>query len=99
MWLPILRGELELASASAPRDWHIHEMLYGYLPAVITGFLLTAVPNWPGRLPLRGRPLLALVLIWLAGRIAVTMSTWTGWAAAAVVDLAFLSRRRNGGGA
>jgi uncharacterized protein involved in response to NO len=65
-------------------------MLYGYLPAVITGFLLTAVPNWTGRLPLRGRPLLALVLIWLAGRIAVTMSTWTGWAAAAVVDLAFL---------
>jgi len=89
VWLPVFRGELELASALAPRDWHIHEMLYGYLPAVITGFLLTAVPNWTGRLPLQGRPLLVLVLIWLAGRIAVTMSAWTGWAAAAVVDLAF----------
>src|SRR5215208_4442420 len=99
VWLPVFRGELELASALAPRDWHVHEMLYGYLPAVITGFLLTAVPNWTGRLPLQGRPLLVLVLIWLAGRIAVTMSAWTGWAAAAVVDLAFPSRRRNGGGA
>ena len=90
VWLPVFRGELELASALTPRDWHVHEMLYGYLPAVITGFLLTAVPNWTGRLPLRGRPLLALVLIWLAGRIAVTVSAWTGWAAAAVVDAAFL---------
>src|SRR5215212_1063252 len=90
VWLPVFRGELELVSALTARDWHVHEMLYGYLTAVITGFLLTAVPNWTGRLPLRGRPLLALVLIWLAGRIAVTMSAWTGWAAAAVVYLAFL---------
>jgi len=30
-----------------------HEMLYGFLPAVITGFLFTAIPNWTGRLPLR----------------------------------------------
>src|SRR5829696_4933033 len=90
VWLPVFRGELELASALAPRDWHIHEMLYGYLPAVITGFLLTAVPNWTGRLPLQGKPLLALVLIWVAGRIAVTLSAWIGWAAAAVIDTAFL---------
>jgi uncharacterized protein involved in response to NO len=44
-WLPIFYGELQLSTAFAPRDWHIHEMLYGYLSAIITGFLLTAVPN------------------------------------------------------
>ena len=65
-------------------------MLYGYLPAVITGFLLTAVPNWTGRLPLQGRPLLVLVLVWAAGRVAVTMSAWIGWLPAAVIDIAFL---------
>ena len=54
-WLPVFYGELELSTAFAPRDWHVHEMLYGYLPAVITGFLLTAIPNWTGRLPLQGR--------------------------------------------
>lgn len=27
------------------RDWHMHEMVFGFLPAVITGFLLTAIPN------------------------------------------------------
>ena len=37
-------------------------MLYGYLPAVVTGFLLTAIPNWTGRLPIQGMPLLVLVL-------------------------------------
>jgi uncharacterized protein involved in response to NO len=85
-----LRGELTLVTTFAPRDWHVHEMLYGYLPAVITGFLLTAVPNWTGRLPLQGKPLLALVLIWVAGRVAVTASAWIGWMTAAAVDLAFL---------
>ena len=89
-WLPMFYGELELSTAFAPRDWHVHEMLYGYLPAVITGFLLTAVPNWTGRMPLQGRPLLVLVLAWAAGRVAVTTSAWIGWEAAAVIDSAFL---------
>ena len=39
VWLPAFYGEITLTSAFAPRDWHVHEMLYGYLPAVITGFL------------------------------------------------------------
>jgi len=89
-WLPLFYGKLELSTAFAPRDWHIHEMLYGYLPAVITGFLLTAVPNWTGRMPLQGRPLLALILAWAAGRVAVTTSAWIGWEAAAVIDNGFL---------
>ena len=54
MWLPVFMGELSLVSAFIPRDGHVHEMLYGFLPAVITGFLFTAIPNWTGRLPLRG---------------------------------------------
>ena len=54
-------------------------MLYGYVPAVVTGFLLTAIPNWTGRLPLQGMPLLVLLLVWIAGRIAVTFSARIGW--------------------
>ena len=61
-------GELTLTTALAPRDWHVHEMLYGYLPAVITGFLFTAIPNWTGRLPLQGTPLLGLVVLVVAVR-------------------------------
>jgi len=66
-------------------------MLYGFLPAVITGFLFTAIPNWTGRLPLRGRPLMFLVALWAAGRICVTFSAQTGWLAAMLIDCSFLS--------
>ena len=57
VWLPLFEGRIEVASAFTPRDWHVHEMLYGYVPAIVTGFLLTAIPNWTGRLPLQGTPL------------------------------------------
>src|SRR6476619_5974800 len=90
VWLPVFYGELTLASAFVPRDWHVHELLYGYLPAVITGFLFTAIPNWTGRLPLRGRPLILLVALWIAGRLGVIFSAGTGWLAAMLIDAAFL---------
>lgn len=89
-WLPAYRGELSLATAFAPRDWHVHEMLYGYVPAVVTGFLLTAIPNWSGRLPIQGAALLALLLVWLAGRAAVILSGLIGWLPAAVIDSGLL---------
>ena len=91
VWLPVFHGEITLTSALAPRDWHVHEMLYGYLPAVITGFLFTAIPNWTGRLPIQGRPLLALVIVWVAGRLCVTFSAETGWLPAMLVDAGFLA--------
>ena len=78
VWLPVFLGELTLWTAFVPRDWHVHEMLYGYLPAVITGFLFTAIPNWTGRLPIQGSPLLVLVIVWILGRIAVTCSAASG---------------------
>ncbi|MGX4769516.1 NnrS family protein [Bradyrhizobium guangdongense] len=91
VWLPMFYGELSVTSAFAPRDWHVHEMLYGFLPAVITGFLFTAIPNWTGRLPIQGKSLGALVVVWLAGRAAVALSAETGWAYALLVDAAFLT--------
>lgn len=90
-WLPMLYGELSVTSAFAPRGWHVHEMLYGFLPAVITGFLFTAIPNWTGRLPIQGTSLAALLVVWLAGRLAVTLSAEIGWMFALLVDAAFLA--------
>ena len=90
VWLPAFYGEITLTSAFAPRDWHVHEMLYGYLPAVITGFLFTAIPNWTGRLPIRGAPLMVLVTVWVSGRLAVTFSAETGWLSAMLIDTGFL---------
>jgi uncharacterized protein involved in response to NO len=90
VWLPMFSGELSMATAFTPRDWHVHEMLFGYVAAVVTGFLLTAIPNWTGRLPIQGLPLLFLLAVWAAGRIAVTASADIGWLAAAAIDVSFL---------
>jgi uncharacterized protein involved in response to NO len=89
-WLLMFEGRAALPTAFSAKDWHIHEMLYGYAAAIVTGFLLTAIPNWTGRLPLNGAPLLALVLLWAAGRFAVAGSAVIGWWAAALIDSAFL---------
>jgi uncharacterized protein involved in response to NO len=90
MWLPLYYGRLETLSLFSPLDWHIHELLFGYLTAVVTGFLLTAIPNWTGRLPVQDARLLMLVLLWISGRVAVFFSVETGWLLSAVIDCSFL---------
>jgi uncharacterized protein involved in response to NO len=86
----MLSGHLALPTAMSPYEWHVHELVFGYVPAVVAGFLLTAVPNWTGRLPVVGRPLALLAAWWLAGRIAVATSAWIGAVPAAIVDATFL---------
>ncbi|MEZ5996804.1 MAG: NnrS family protein [Hyphomonadaceae bacterium] len=85
LWVAAFAGWLPIEHFN--RDWHAHEMVFGYLSGVIAGFLLTAVPNWTGRLPVTGAPLMGLVLLWCAGRVAMLIP---GFAAAPIVDSAFL---------
>jgi uncharacterized protein involved in response to NO len=65
LWLPQYFGEMSLPTAFTPLDWHIHEMIYGYVAAAVAGFLLTATPNWTDRLP---------------GRIGAIFAFWWYWA-------------------
>jgi uncharacterized protein involved in response to NO len=58
--------------------------------AAIAGFLLTAIPNWTGQLPINGWPLASLTLLWFAGRAAILLSAAIGGFTAAVVDASFL---------
>lgn len=90
IWPAVFLGEVILPTAFSPVEWHAHEMLFGYGAAVIAGFLLTAIPNWTGRLPVAGNTLGSLVLLWFAGRAAVLVSARIGWVTAAVIDVAFL---------
>lgn len=88
-WVALFAGHIQAEFLYPAREWHVHEMLFGFIPALIAGFLLTAMPNWTDRLPLRGVPLLALFLLWMTGRLLMT-SPWLGAAASAVIDGAFL---------
>ena len=90
IWLPFFTGEIGIPTAFSAVDWHVHEMIYGYGAAVIAGFLLTAIPNWTGRLPVAGWPLILLSGLWALGRVAVFLSAEIGWAPAVLVDTAFL---------
>ena len=69
--------------------WHAHEMLFGYICGIIAGFLLTAVPNWTGRLPVTGVPLALLFGLWAIGRLAMLSPAHDGLTAA-LADSAFL---------
>ncbi len=49
IWVPWFLGFMHVPTLLPPVAWHQHELLFGFVPAVIAGFLLTAVPNWTGR--------------------------------------------------
>lgn len=89
LWILMLSGVLVLPTRLDPVSWHAHEFLFGYLGAIIAGFLLTAVPNWTGRLPVVGWTLAGLFGLWVAGRIALASSVFWPFGVAAAVDLAF----------
>ncbi len=89
-WVLMLAGVFAPPSHLSARDWHMHEMIFGFFTAAMTGFLLTAIPNWTGRMPIMGRPLLGLFGLWLAGRGAMFFSA--GFAPLAILlDMAFLA--------
>lgn len=89
LWLCALAGAVTLPTHFDPLAWHRHEMLFGFVGAVVAGFLLTAIPNWTGRLPIAGRPLAMLFGLWLAARAALLFSLLFGPIVAALLDVGF----------
>ena len=90
LWIGIWSAAISYPGLGDGTMWHVHEMMFGYVGAALGGFVLTAVPNWTGRPPVRGWPLGALALIWLCGRIAVWWGGTVGPIPTAVADLAYL---------
>lgn len=89
LWMLSLLGAGGDLSAIFTRDWHVHEMLFGYVAAVIVGYMIIAGANWTGHYPVAGRPIILLVALWIAGRVAMLAYSMLG-PAAAVIDSAFL---------
>ena len=92
LWLFVLSGEIRLPTGFDAVAWHRHEMLFGFVGAAVSGFLLTAIPNWTGQLPIAGKPLLLLFGLWVLARVFVLISGITGLWPAATFDVGlFLS--------
>ena len=89
VWLAAFVHGYALRGSLNAMAWHAHEMVFGFGMAAVAGFLLTAIPNWTGRLPVRGAALAGLAALWLAGRVALLASGTIGGAAAMLIDLLF----------
>lgn len=90
IWAGIFSGHLSLNVFGGGIWWHTHEMLFGFVCAIIMGFLLTAVQNWTSLKSINHLPLLALVLLWLSARLALLFpSTLPMWLVS-LLDISFL---------
>jgi uncharacterized protein involved in response to NO len=90
LWVLALNGVMTVGGRLDPVTWHAHEMVFGFGAAVIAGFLLTAVGNWTQRETATGASLLALVVVWLAGRIVLAAGASIPPSLASAIDIAFL---------
>ncbi|MCP5090541.1 MAG: NnrS family protein [Gammaproteobacteria bacterium] len=73
VWLWTYTTESSPPWSLPPQLWHSHEMLFGFIGAAVAGFVLTAVPSWTGSRGFAGTPLVALVILWFAGRIVFAL--------------------------
>lgn len=90
LWVVALTLGSSIGGRYGPVNWHAHEMVFGYTTAVLAGFMLTAIPNWTGRLPVSGAPLLVLVIVWLAGRTTLLAPDSIGLVPTILIEAAFL---------
>ena len=90
LWLWLYPAGAGPFSTLPAQLWHGHEMLFGFVGAAIAGFMLTAVPNWTGSRGFAGLPLIALTVLWLAGRIALFAGDAIPFWLLALAELAFL---------
>ncbi|WP_286263495.1 NnrS family protein [Thalassotalea atypica] len=90
MWSLLLNGSISTAIYGGSLWWHIHEMLFSFATAIITGFLLTAVQNWTGVPSISGKKLMWLVLLWLSARVLFFMPALVPQWFIAVIDVSFL---------
>lgn len=87
LWLVSFTGMAQFSGDLQGVFWHSHEMVFGFVAAVITGFLFTAVRNWTGLPTPTGVSLGLIALVWIAGRVLPA----TGLAGLGVIlDLLFL---------
>lgn len=90
IWAGLFSGHLSLNVYGGGLWWHTHEMLFGFVCAIIMGFLLTAVQNWTQQKSISHYPLLGLVLLWLSARLALLFpAALPAWLISAI-DIAFL---------
>lgn len=89
-WAAVLSGQLYFSPYGGLTFWHAHEMLFGFVAAIIVGFLLTAVQSWTGLRATHGKPLMVLFTVWLFARIFMLLDIFALKWVTALLDVSFL---------
>lgn len=90
LWLLIYLGNVTFTPYGGGYWWHIHEMLFGFVIAIVAGFLLTAVQNWTGIRGASGNTLKLLTLFWALPRILLLLPEMMPHSLIIIADLIFL---------
>lgn len=79
LWpLALIAGDAAPLDRSRLGEWHAGELLYGYVPAVLAGFVLTALPRWTGKPLNPPPPISSLAALWFAGRLSAFATVTSG---------------------
>jgi uncharacterized protein involved in response to NO len=68
IWTPALSWAQPWLTGPSAGDWHRQVLLYGTFPAMLAGFLLTALPRWTGQAGPRKAVSKLLLALWVAAR-------------------------------
>lgn len=90
LWGLALGGKVDLPVYGNIMFWHSHEMMFGFVIAIVLGFLLTAVQNWTGLRAPHGNTLLILTVLWAAARLGLLFGNELPWWLVAAVDVSLL---------
>ena len=91
LWSLTFAGYISLPFMEDTLNWHMYEMIFGIGSAGIVAFFLTGAPElFPGTVPVVGRKLAFITLLWLAGRVGFWFMDYLGVYFVALVNLSLL---------
>ena len=92
LWGLYYSGYISLPFIGNTLSWHIYEMLFGVGFLGMAAFIFTGAPElYPGTIPIVGKTLKNIMLLWIAGRVAFWfMDSLTPYSAA-IINIALFA--------